>query len=577
MSIQAAKKSEPEVNTDNGDEPALQKPDTSMNKAKWLACIALCLANTTQFQQQCTTSVILKYIDEKLGPTTYYNWMLTAYTIAVAVSLPISGGLSDIFGRRRFIICGCCISLVGTSIAIGAQNIPMMIAAMTFKGIGSGGQQLALAAIAEIVPNKHRGNAQAVLAFVTLPWAVFSSITGNAMIKYYALGFRINFIIGTGLNTISIISLWLWYHPPARTRIVGKTQWERVRNLDWIGIILMATGIVLFLMGLAFGGRQFPWASAGTIAPIVIGVLSLVALGFWEWKVAKEPFFAHELFIGQGRTFPLFLVITFVGGMNLYASGAFWTQQVQGMFSHDPITIGLSTMPGGCGGAVGGFVGGYLMGKHRFLTSRLMLMYGVAIKMIADGVFTTVTPSDFKMAMGLGFLAMFGVGFMLNGLIVCVQLSCKDEHIGLATLVQGSLKAMGGSLAVTIFSSTIQNTQKKDAGPRVAKAVMQPPYRVAQEELPTLIKLVVGGKDQLAAKLPGVSPEAVKATRQVLKLTWALAFKRIYLITLAFSLVAFIAAIASRDVTDNMTDHVAVKLQNDHSKEEKKLDVEGRS
>jgi hypothetical protein len=113
----------------------------------------------------------------------------------------------------------------------------------------------------------------------------------------------------------------------------------------------MAIGVVLFLMGVAFGGAEFPWGSAGTIAPIMIGVLSLFALGIWEWKIAKEPVFAHELFIGQGRTFPLFLVITFVGGMSLYAAAAFWTQQVQGMWYRDPITIGLSSIPGGIGGA----------------------------------------------------------------------------------------------------------------------------------------------------------------------------------------------------------------------------------
>lgn len=73
--------------------------------------------------------------------------MLTSYTIAVSVSLPISGGLSDIFGRRSFMIVGCVISLVGTVIALAAQNVPMMIVAMTLKGVGSGAQQLALVQI----------------------------------------------------------------------------------------------------------------------------------------------------------------------------------------------------------------------------------------------------------------------------------------------------------------------------------------------------------------------------------------------------------------------------------------------
>jgi hypothetical protein len=132
---------------------------------------------------------------------------------------------------------------------------------------------------------------------------------------------------------------------------MGKSQLQRVKELDWVGIILMAVGVVLFLMGVAFGGAEFSWKSSGTISPIVIGILSLVALGIWEWKIAANPFFAHELFIGQARTFPIFLIITFVGGMSLYSAAAFWTQQVQGMWFRDPIKIGLSSIPGGIGGA----------------------------------------------------------------------------------------------------------------------------------------------------------------------------------------------------------------------------------
>ncbi|KAF2428787.1 MFS general substrate transporter, partial [Tothia fuscella] len=507
------------------------------------------------------------------GPTTYYNWMLTAYTIAVSVSLPISGGLSDIFGRRRFVIAGCCISLIGTAIAIGSQNIPMMIAAMALKGIGSGSQQLALAAIAEIVPNKHRGNAQAALDIVTLPWAIFGSLTGNAMVKYHKLSFRINFIIGAILNVMSIASIYLWYHPPGASRIEGKSQLQRVKELDWVGMFLMASGVVLFLMGIAFGDKEFPWRSAGTISPIVIGVLCLISLGFWEWKVAKQPFFAHELFEGQARTFSLFLVITFVGGMSLYSAAAFWTQQVQGMWFRDPIKIGVSSIPGGCGGAIGGFLGGVLLGKHRFFSSRLMLIYGVSIKLIADGFFTRITPYTFKTALGLGFVAMFGVGFMLVALIVCTQLSCRDKNIGLATLVLGSVRAMGGSVAVTIFSSIINSTLKTDGPIRVAKKVI--PMGVPKSSLGNLIKLVIGGKDDLAAKLKGVTPEAVHAAREVLKWSWGLAFQRMYYAAIAFSIIALFAAMFVKDVSHNMTENVAVQLQNDKTGlKEKKIYTE---
>jgi MFS family permease len=76
------------------------------------------------------------------GPTTYYNWIISGHSITVALILPLAGGISDLIGRRYFFIIGCMFSLTGVSIALGAKDIPMMIAAMVLKGFGSGCQQL---------------------------------------------------------------------------------------------------------------------------------------------------------------------------------------------------------------------------------------------------------------------------------------------------------------------------------------------------------------------------------------------------------------------------------------------------
>lgn len=132
-------------------------------------------------------------------------------------------------------------------------------------------------------------------------------------------------------------------------------------------------------------------------------------------------------------------------------------------------------------------------------------------------------------------MSSFGVSIVLVGLVICTQLSCRDENLGLATLVLGSVRAIGGAVAIAIFSSSLENTVKKDSGPRVAKVLTQPPYSIAREQLPALIKLVLGGKDQSAARLPGVTPEAVKETRRVLKYTWALAFRYVDLLFISSS------------------------------------------
>jgi hypothetical protein len=136
---------------------------------------------------------------------------------------------------------------------------------------------------------------------------------------------------------------------------------------------------------------------------------------------------------------------------------------------------------------------------------------------------TTLKPNTFPLALGMGFLAMFGMGMSLVALIVCVQLASEDRHIGLATLVLGSIRAIGGSVAVTIYSSIMQNTIRKDAPTRVGKAVI--PLGVSKETLHTLVPLLVGGRLKEAARVPGVSSQAVKAALDALKWTYTLVFQ----------------------------------------------------
>jgi len=67
--IEMKEKTAAEITNDirSSDEVGSRGTEPTMNKAKWLACIALCLAYTTAYQQNACTSAILKQIDEKLG------------------------------------------------------------------------------------------------------------------------------------------------------------------------------------------------------------------------------------------------------------------------------------------------------------------------------------------------------------------------------------------------------------------------------------------------------------------------------------------------------------------------------
>lgn len=83
---------------------------------------------------------------------------------------------------------------------------------------------------------------------------------------------------------LSLVLFIFCYHPPDYRMLHvtgGKTKFQQMKELDYVGMFLFAGGLILFLMPLSWGGNLYPWNSPATIATMVIGLLMLVALGFW--------------------------------------------------------------------------------------------------------------------------------------------------------------------------------------------------------------------------------------------------------------------------------------------------------
>ena len=96
------------------------------------------------------------YINADLGPSPNYPWINVTWSLGAAVTVSISGRLSDIFGRRYFMLCGAFVSFLGTIVGATGQNIPQMICSGIMFGIGSGVQETGFACIMEFIPNRYR-------------------------------------------------------------------------------------------------------------------------------------------------------------------------------------------------------------------------------------------------------------------------------------------------------------------------------------------------------------------------------------------------------------------------------------
>lgn len=99
---------------------------------------------------------VLSYINEDLGPSNSYTWIANTWPLCAAVMTSVSGRLSDIFGRRYFLLAGSLIGFLGTIVGATGQSINQMIVSGVMFGIASGIQETFYAGIMELVPNNKR-------------------------------------------------------------------------------------------------------------------------------------------------------------------------------------------------------------------------------------------------------------------------------------------------------------------------------------------------------------------------------------------------------------------------------------
>lgn len=133
-----------------------EEVDHKLTKQTVLACIAIGTQINAYIMSLLIPSTLIAYIYAELGPDTNYTWITVSWPLGASVVVSVGGRLSDIFGRRYFMIFGASISIIGCLVGANGKSINMMIASGVLFGIGSGFQEMCYALIQEMLPNKYR-------------------------------------------------------------------------------------------------------------------------------------------------------------------------------------------------------------------------------------------------------------------------------------------------------------------------------------------------------------------------------------------------------------------------------------
>ncbi|KAK5682360.1 hypothetical protein LTS10_005487 [Elasticomyces elasticus] len=500
------------------------------------------------------------YIYADLGGNDRWIWFVLANLLSLAAVCPFVGSLSDMMGRRYVAILGAAFVVLGMIVCSTAHSMNIFICGMVFAGIGAGINELtALAVTSELAPTAKRGKYVAILIFTIIPFCP-SVLYGQLIASKYPSAWRWVGLLCGIYNFIGLLLTAIFYFPPPRVNSQGLSRREILGQIDWVGGALSIPGMLLFMMGLQWGGYQYPWSSAHVIAPLIIGVVLLVAFFVWEAKFAKYPMFPKRL-RQEPRILGLTLVITFISGANFFSILMFWPTQAFNVYGHDPVGVGIRGLPVGFAILAGCCIVLWLLSTFRGHNRELLI--AASILMTAGcGALAIGRVDNLYQMWGILVVAGIGIGGIVVPASIISTIICPDDLIATIAALTLAIRVLGGSIGYCVYYNVFINKFIPAATHYIGGAMVTKLNITDPEIIKEAIGITGVSLLPLLEELPGIKgvPGAYELVVVAGQIAYAEAYKYVYYVSIAFGGVSIIAACFLGDISKYMDDHVAVVM-----------------
>lgn len=376
-----------------------------------------------------------------LGGFEQLSLVVTSYLLASAVSLPLAGKLSDLYGRRPLYILGLTLFVLGSLWAAMAGSVLALVAARSLQGFGGGGvMTVAQTAVADLVPPRRRGAYLGAIVAVLGLASVLGPLLGGLLVDRWS--WRAAFYVNVPLGLLAVAIAY---------RFLPKGVRREGVRLDVAGAVLLITVISAFVVVVSFAADPSQWGSpffAGALFVVAGGAVALVVV---ERRTA-EPVLPPELF--SHRAFSVTLLVGFLISGGMFAVLVFvpvYLQGVLGMSAGEAGTLLLALF--GTWVVTTTIVGRLVSRWDRY---RAFPVIGTALLTLGF-VLLARMGDDVGRGRAAVYLAIMGVGFgmSLQILMVVVQNAVPIRHLGAATSAVQLVRTVGGTVGVSVAAAVV--------------------------------------------------------------------------------------------------------------------------
>ena len=409
-------------------------------KQRW-TLVVVCAATMMLMLDIAVVNTALSRIAEDLNTgLSGLQWVVDAYTLALASVVLTAGALADRLGRRRLFAIGLGIFTVASGLCALAQDIVFLNTSRAVQGIGAAIMfAVSLALLAQAFPSaKERAGALAAYGATIGASFAIGPLVGGLLTS--GLDWQWIFLINI---PIGIACLYVTYEH------VLESRDPNARGIDWAGQVTLTAGLFLLVLAL-LRGNEDGWTSTPIVAELIGAVVALTAFVVAELRV-KHPMLPLKLF--RDGSFSGAQITAFAISSTFFAIFLYITIYLQQILGLSAIEAGLVYLPGTLVMLV---VSGATAQLGAKVPARTMIAGGLALVAIGMGLFMLAGAESSWVILMPGFLvASVGVGLFNPALTNVALSSVSQDQSGVAAGVNDTFRQAGIAVGVAALGALI--------------------------------------------------------------------------------------------------------------------------
>ena len=409
----------------------------------WAVYASLLVVMFLSAMDQTIVGTALPTIVGDLGGAAHMAWILTAYTLAITVAMPVYGKLGDLVGRKNLFLVAIALFLIGSALCGTGNTMTQLIIYRFIQGLGGGGLMISSQAITgDLIPPRVRGTYMAPMGAMFGIASILGPIIGGWLTD--SVSWRWTFWINLPLGILAFIAVAMVLRLPTR---------PLTEKIDWWGLILMNAGAVAIVLMATWGGNEYAWSSP---VIIVLGVAGLICWGLFAFVESRAADPILPTAILANRTFVISTIVGMLAMGGMIGVMGYLPTYLQMVYGYSATVSGLLLVPMTIGMLAASILSGVLVARNdRY---RVYPVLGALIAAAASfWLFRLTTASPVWQVSAATFVMGAGIGLFFQLLVTIVQNDVPARHLGTATSGNNFFREVGVSLGASLIGAAFSS------------------------------------------------------------------------------------------------------------------------